>query len=278
MTGMLDARAGDGPLLELRDLARRFGEEVAVAGIDLTVHPGEIHALVGLNGAGKTTLMRLALGMLRPDGGSARLRVSDGGPVEAVSAPPSTWAWVGHLIETPFAYAELTVTETIVAAARLRGLSATDARAAATSVVDDLALGHWAARRTGQLSLGNRQRVGLACALVHRPRLLVLDEPTNGLDPAGVVAVRRRLEHLADDGAGILVSSHHLDEMARIADRITVVHRGRVVGGLAPQGTDLERQFFAMVYAADTGSSLDAGTDAGLDGAPRVPIGTRRSS
>jgi ABC-2 type transport system ATP-binding protein len=245
------ADTSDGPLLRIRGLARSFGAEAAVDGVDLEVRTGEIHALVGLNGAGKTTLMRLALGMLRPDRGTAVLRVTSGSEVDARRAPAATWAHVGHLIETPFAYTELTVTETVQAAARLRGLSAAAARIAATQVVDDLALGHWALRRTGTLSLGNRQRVGLACALVHRPRLLVLDEPSNGLDPAGVVVVRRLLERLADDGAGILVSSHHLDEMARIADRITVVHAGRVLGQLPPEGADLERQFFAMVYAAD---------------------------
>ncbi|WP_307844670.1 ABC transporter ATP-binding protein [Actinotalea solisilvae] len=238
-------------LLELRAVRRAFGDVPAVDGVDLTVRAGEIHALVGLNGAGKTTLMRLALGMLRPADGRALVAVDDAGAVDAWRAPPRVWRGVGHLVETPFAYPELTVRETVVAAARLRGLAPHPAQRAAEDVVAELALGQWADRRATTLSLGNRQRLGLACAWVHRPRLLVLDEPTTGLDPSGVLVVRRWLASTAAAGTGVLVSSHHLDEVARLADRITVVHRGRVIGGLEPHGADLERAFFAMVYAAE---------------------------
>lgn len=256
-------------LLSARGVTKAFGDEVALAGVDLDLVPGEIHALVGLNGAGKTTLMRVLLGMTRPDTGEVLVgaggtRDTDGtdgthGPGSPESAdavpvdrlPPAGWRRFGHLIETPFAYAELTVAETVDAAARLRGMTPTQAADAAAAVIDELALAHWATRRARTLSLGNRQRLGLACALVHRPDVLVLDEPTNALDPAGVLLVRRRLLAAAADGAAVLVSSHHLDEMARIADRITVLHRGVVVGSLPPGGTDLERAFFAMVYAAE---------------------------
>lgn len=237
------------PTVRLRTagVTRAFGSEQALAGVDLDLHAGEVHALVGLNGAGKTTLMRLALGMLRPDTGSVRVDVGDG-PVDPVGAPAATWRQVGHLIETPFTYPELTVRETVRSAGRLRGLDRLAADAATTRVLAELALDHWAERRARTLSLGNRQRVGLACAVVHDPRVLVLDEPSNALDPAGVVRVRRWLAEAADRGAAVLVSSHHLDEMARVAHRITVLHRGRVLGTLDPAGADLERQFFDMVY------------------------------
>ncbi|MCL3861755.1 ABC transporter ATP-binding protein [Actinotalea sp. K2] len=237
-------------LLRAHRLARAFGTEPAVTGVDLRVAAGEIHALVGLNGAGKTTLMRLLLGMLQPDSGRATLHLGPDG-TDVRDAPAATWRGVGHLVESPFLYAELTVTETVRAAARLRGLPAHEARQATDRVIADLALEHWARRRCRTLSLGNRQRVGLACAVVHRPSLLVLDEPTNALDPAGVLRVRRHLVEAAGRGVGVLVSSHHLDEMARIAHRITVMHRGAVIGTLPPQGADLERQFFDMVYAAE---------------------------
>lgn len=253
MTGPADpdlVRAAEAPLLDLVGVSRAFGAEQAVRDVRLSVRSGQIHALVGLNGAGKTTLMRLALGMLRPDAGRA-LVATGPAPVDAWRAPSSTWLDVGHLVETPFAYPELTVSETVVAAARLRGLGRDEARRAGDDVVAELELGHWAARRTSGLSLGNRQRLGLACAWVHRPRLLVLDEPSTALDPAGVLVVRRWLEAAAADGTGILVSSHHLDEVARLADRITVMHRGGVVGALEPHTADLERQFFALLYAAD---------------------------
>lgn len=240
------------PVLDARGLARAFGTERAVDGVDLQVHAGQIHALVGLNGAGKTTLMRLMLGMLRADAGSSMLRLAgetQGRDVRLADA--GRWAHVGHLIETPFTYGELTVVETVHAAARLRGLAPDQARRATEAVVDELVLGHWAGRRSRSLSLGNRQRLGLACAVVHRPQVLVLDEPANALDPAGVLLVRRHLVEQAGRGAAVLVSSHHLDEMARVAHTITVMHRGRVVGSLPPGGTDLERQFFEIVYGAE---------------------------
>lgn len=248
---MTAAAQGQGhAVLTMAGVARAFGDERALDGVDLEVRAGQVHALVGLNGAGKTTLMRLALGMLRPDRGTVRLDVG-AGPVEPRSVAPSTWRHVGHLIETPFAYPELTVAEAVRAAARLRGLDRTDAQEATDRVLAELALDHWRDRRSRTLSLGNKQRVGLACAVVHEPGLLVLDEPSNSLDPAGVVRVRGRLTDAAGRGAGVLVSSHHLDEMARIAHRITVLHRGRVLGTLDPAGADLERQFFTMVYADD---------------------------
>jgi ABC-2 type transport system ATP-binding protein len=240
-------------LLGAHGVTKAFGDEIALAGVDLELAAGEICALVGLNGAGKTTLMRALLGMTRPDAGRVTLDVDSpaGGPWEVDRVPATAWRAVGHLVETPFAYAELSVRESVRTAARLHGLARDDAARAADEVIGELALTHWAERRNRTLSLGNRQRVGLACALVHRPTVLVLDEPTNALDPAGVLLVRHRLLDAAAAGAAILVSSHHLDEMARIADRIVVLHRGQVIGTLPPGGADLERTFFEMVYAAE---------------------------
>jgi ABC-2 type transport system ATP-binding protein len=126
------------------------------------------------------------------------------------------------------------------------------ARRRAAEMISQLTLDRWADRRSRVLSLGNRQRLGLACALVHRPQVLILDEPTNGLDPMGVLELRGMLlsrSHHA--GVAVLVSSHHLDEVARIADRITVMHRGVVIGNLDPGGVDLEHRFFDMVYTAE---------------------------
>lgn len=229
-------------------VSRSFEGEPAVDRLDLTVRRGEVHAVVGLNGAGKTTLMRLFLGMLRPDSGRVFVLGRD-----TTDAPAAVWRRVGHMIEAPFAYPELTARESLYAAARLHGLGRGEAPTAVDQVVEELKLSRWADRRCTTLSLGNRQRVGLGSAIVHRPDVLVLDEPTNALDPAGVVLVRDLLRGEADRrGMSVLVSSHHLDELARIADRITVLHRGRIVGSLDPAGIDLERQFFALVHTADT--------------------------
>ena len=233
------------------ELSRSFGGDHALVGVDLAVSAGEIHALVGLNGAGKTTLMRTLLGMLRPDRGSAEVLGSDVGQAKAV-----LWGRVGHMIDAPFGYPELTARENLRAAAQLHGLTKSAAREASDELLDQLRLTRWADRKTRSLSTGNRQRLGLGCALVHDPQVLVLDEPTNALDPSGVVLVRQILTTAAGNGAAILVSSHHLDEMARMAHRISVLHRGRMVGSLDPRGADLERIFFELILAVDTAEGL----------------------
>lgn len=235
------------PGLQAQKLTYRFHHEAGVSGIDLQVRAGDIHAIVGLNGAGKTTLMRLLLGMLRPHSGRALVR---GVPVAA--AGPGVWACLGHLVDTPLAYPELTAAANLIAAGRLRGLNRKQAEAAAERIAADLGLRAFAARRTRVLSTGNRQRLGVAAALVHDPDTVVLDEPTSSLDPAGVIAVRSALRRRADDGAAVLVSSHHLDEVARVADDISVINRGRLIGILDPGAADLEREFFALVYADET--------------------------
>ena len=233
-------------LIEAKGLSRSFGDEQAVDGVDLVVEEGEVHALVGLNGAGKTTLMRLLLGMLRADAGTASIAGAD-----VAGAGLSTWREVGYLVETPFFYPELTTRENVRVAGILHGLDQTALERSVTGTIDILELGHWAERRARGLSSGNRQRLGLAAALVHDPRVLLLDEPANALDPAGVVLVRDLLRDRAARGTAILVSSHHLDQLARVADVITVMHRGRVVGGLDPTEGDLEQRLFDLVSEAD---------------------------
>lgn len=226
-------------------LTKIFRSGDGVRGVSLTVQPGEIHALVGLNGAGKSTLMRLMLGMIAADAGTTRIA---GTLIEA--AGPELWAGVGHLVEYPLAYPELTVRQNLHLGARLHGLAGRDAAASVARVIDELNLGQYTQRRARELSLGNRQRLGLASALQHDPTTIVLDEPTNALDPSGVILLREVLSRRArEQGAAILVSSHHLDEVARVADRISVINAGRLIGTLDPGGIDIERAFFALVLA-----------------------------
>lgn len=232
--------------LQCIHLVRSFDGERAVDDVDFSVDPGVVHAIVGLNGAGKTTLMRLLLGMLQPDSGNPLVL-----DAEASHADGSVWREVGYLVETPFFYPELTTRENIMASALLHGLTRDVWEDATTRMIARLELEHWADRRAKTLSLGNRQRLGLATALVHEPRVLILDEPANALDPAGVVLVRDLIRDVAAHGAAVLVSSHHLDQLARVAEYITVMHRGRVVGSLDPTGSDLEQGFFDLVYEAD---------------------------
>jgi ABC-2 type transport system ATP-binding protein len=203
-------------------LSKQYGPVSAVDGVDLHVDAGEIYALLGLNGAGKTTTIRMLLGMIRPTGGSAQLLGTPVGPAQR-----DLWARVGYLVETPAAYPQLTVRENLEVVRRLRKL--TDQHAV-DEVIELLRLGPYAARRAGTLSLGNAQRLGLAKALIHKPPLLILDEPANGLDPAGVVEIRTLLLELADThGTTVFLSSHILTEVARLATRIGILHEGRLL-------------------------------------------------
>lgn len=230
-------------VLEARGLVRVFDDGTGVRGAGISVAPGEIHALVGLNGAGKSTFMRMLLGMLRPTAGAVEIA---GEPVDRAD-----WAAVGHLIEYPLAYRELTCRQNLVLSARLRQIPASRIGPLVDAIIGELRLTQYADRKAGKLSLGNRQRLGLASALQHDSRLIVLDEPTNSLDPSGVIRLREAIIRRAAAGAGILVSSHHLDEVARIADRISVLNAGRIIGSLDPHGVDIERSFFTLVLADD---------------------------
>ncbi|MEV0787869.1 ATP-binding cassette domain-containing protein [Kribbella sp. NPDC050459] len=225
------------------DLMRTFDDGTGIRGVDINVAPGEIHALVGLNGAGKSTLMRLLLGMLKPDRGAVTIAGRNLGQAD--------WTAVGHLVDYPLAYRELTCRQNLVLGARLHGVTAA-VPAIVDAAIEELHLGQYADRRADKLSLGNKQRLGLASALQHDPTFIVLDEPTNTLDPAGVILLREALLRRSRTGAGVLVSSHHLDEVARVADRISVLNAGRIIGTLDPHGIDIERSFFDLVHSDDT--------------------------
>jgi ABC-2 type transport system ATP-binding protein len=227
---------------------RVFANGAGVFDLDLELTQGQIVALVGLNGAGKSTLMRVLLGMLRPDSGEVRL---DGHLLS--EAPIGAWARVGHLVEYPLTYPELSARRNLQLSARLRGVL--DVDGAVGRIVAELSLEQYESRRVRALSLGNKQRVGLAAALQHDPSIIVLDEPTNSLDPAGVIRLRESLLRRARNGAAILVSSHHLDEVARIADRIVVMNAGRLIGDLDPATHEIEHAFFEIVRIDDERSA-----------------------
>jgi ABC-2 type transport system ATP-binding protein len=246
--------------VETRALTRRFGALVAVDHLDLTISGGEVYGLLGRNGAGKTTAIRMLLGLIRPDEGTARLL---GRHVDSRGGPDGPWAGVGYLLERPGLYPDLTVRDHLAIVARYRRLD----RAAIADTVDRLALGAFLDVRARALSLGNRQRLGLALALVHRPRLLVLDEPGNGLDPAGVVEVRALVREQADDGVAVLMSSHLLAEVARVTDRVGLIRSGHLVEELDP--ADLSALGRARLRAvlppsSDVRAAVAALTAAGL--------------
>ncbi|MDO4258587.1 MAG: ABC transporter ATP-binding protein [Actinomycetaceae bacterium] len=229
-------------MLSFDKVSYAFRGGAGVKNLTFTLSPGEIVALVGLNGAGKTTLMRLALEMLRPQTGVVKIL---GHLINEASI--HTWAQVGALIETPFAYPELTVEKNLQIAALLRRTAPEQISAA----ISTWQLGPVVKRRFRHLSLGNRQRVALAAAMLHDPTLILLDEPSNALDPASIIRLREDLARRAEQGAAILVSSHHLDEVARIADRIVLMNAGHLIGSLDATGPDLERHFFDRIHRDD---------------------------
>lgn len=200
-------------------LTKRYGDKAIVNQVSVSVGKGEIYGFLGLNGAGKTTTIRMLLGMIKPSAGEIYLfgqRLSKGSA--------ALWRQVGYLVETPAAYPEFTVRENLQIAAGMHGLSGTKA---VDEVMDILKLTAYDKTKAKHLSLGNAQKLGLAKALVHKPAILILDEPTNALDPAGIVLVRELLRHLAaDQGVTVFISSHILEEIAKIASRISIIDSG----------------------------------------------------
>jgi ABC-2 type transport system ATP-binding protein len=208
-------------VISARGLVKHYGDVRAVDGIDLNVRGGEVYALLGRNGAGKTTTLRMLLGLIRPTAGRITIlgaRVAPG--------QQRVFARVGYLVESASAYPNLTVHENLDIQRRLTGAP----REAIAEAITLLHLEQNANRPAGQLSLGTKQRLSLARALLHEPDVLVLDEPANGLDPAGIIEIRSLLRRLADErGVTVLVSSHILAEVEHIADRIGIVHAGRLL-------------------------------------------------
>ncbi|BCR80279.1 ABC transporter ATP-binding protein [Arachnia rubra] len=232
--------------LALRAVTRSLRARRVLSGLDLVVHLGECHALAGLNGAGKTTALRIALGMLRPDSGTVEVLGR-----KTPSASHDIWRSVGHLVETPFSYPELTARQNIIASAILHGHDPAALASGIAELAGRLGLTDWLDVPARRLSLGTRQKVGLVAAMAHRPRLLILDEPTNALDPLAIAGLRGLITDLTHDGTAVLVTSHHFDELARIAHRVDVLHAGHVVDSLRPDGPDLEARFFETVLAAE---------------------------
>ncbi len=239
-------------------LTKRYSRDVlAVDHVDLRVARGEIYAFLGLNGAGKSTTIRMLLGMIAPTQGSAMLF---GEPVRADARV--LWRRVGHLVESATAYPDLTVRENLDAARRLQGVAD---RGAVDREIERLRLGEYADRKARALSLGNLQRLALARALLHEPELLVLDEPANGLDPAGLIEIRELLTTLARErGVTVFVSSHLLAEVDRFATRIGIVHRGRLVEELDSEALQQHRDPRLEVGARDLDRAAGALRAAGF--------------
>ena len=209
----------DGLAVRAREISKSFGEVIALDRVDLDVAEGEVHGLVGPNGAGKTTLLGLLLGLAHADDGDLEIL---GSPVGRTLALPDG---VAGFVDGPGLYPALSARQNLAALARLRG----DGFGGIADALDQVGLTDVADDRVRGFSLGMRQRLGLAAALLTRPRLLVLDEPANGLDPAGTRHVHRVLTGLAARGTTVVLSSHRMDDLAALCSEVTLLAAGRVV-------------------------------------------------
>lgn len=235
-------------LIETRRLTRRFGDRVAVDELNLSVPAAGVYGFLGPNGAGKTTAIRMLLGLIRPNAGEVRLF---GVPVAGNRAP--LMRRVGALVESPSLYPHLTGRENLEVTRRLLGAS----RDLIGSALETVKLTKDADRRVREYSLGMRQRLGLALALLNKPHLLILDEPTNGLDPAGIHEMRDLIRRLPDEfGVTVFLSSHLLSEVEQIASHIGIIHEGKLLfqGPLTELQTKQQTKLIVGVKQIDAAS------------------------
>ena len=207
------------PIIRTNKLTRRFGHVVAVQELDLEVARGGVVGLVGPNGSGKSTLIRLLLGLIKPTSGSALVFDAP------ISHPRAYAARIGALIESPAFVPSLSARANLRSLARLRGIS----NARVDEVLETVGLLERSTEPAKRFSLGMKQRLGIAAALLPDPELLVLDEPTNGLDPAGMVEIRTLLRRLGDEGRTVVVSSHLLSEVEAACDSLAVIRYGELL-------------------------------------------------
>ncbi|HWU20301.1 MAG TPA: ABC transporter ATP-binding protein [Nocardioides sp.] len=216
------------PAVRARGVVRIFGDVLALDGVDLDIPAGEVHGLVGPNGAGKTTLLGLVLGLARPDAGTLEIHGE-----------------VAGFLDGPSLYPALTARQNLAALERLRGERGAASRTRVAGALDRVGLIEVADDRVRGFSLGMRQRLALAAAILREPQLLVLDEPANGLDPAGKRQIHGVIADLAAGGATVLLSSHRMDDLASLCQEVTLLATGRVVfsgpvSKLAAESGDLD--------------------------------------
>jgi ABC-2 type transport system ATP-binding protein len=242
--------------IETFDLGKNYREVKAVEHLSLRVKEGEIYAFLGLNGAGKTTTIRMLLGMIKPTTGYAEVLQTR---VRLGSKEP--WEAVGYLVEIPHNYPELTVYENLEVARRMHPGAP---REAVSRIIERMGLAPYANRRAEHLSQGNAQRLGVAKAMLHGPKLLLLDEPANGLDPAGIVEIRELLLELTrEQGVTVFMSSHILAEVSRLASRIGIIHQGSLIQELSIDELERNRKRRLLLRTRDVAAAHRALVDAG---------------
>ncbi|MGG7510448.1 ABC transporter ATP-binding protein [Plantibacter sp. YIM 135249] len=250
-------------MIEAHELTKRFGDKHAVGGVSFTVRPGVVTGFLGPNGAGKSTIMKLALGLQRPTSGSVSV---NGSQYTRSSAPMRD---VGALLDASWAHPRRSARNHL----RAIGLSQGYGRSRVDQVLEQAGLASVAERNVGTFSLGMKQRLGIATALLGDPATLILDEPVNGLDPDGVIWIREFLRELAAEGRTVLLSSHLMSEMQQTADRIIVIGRGAILADgelqdIIAGGTEASvivrsprlKEFADVLQRAGAGFSVEDGT------------------
>jgi ABC-2 type transport system ATP-binding protein len=230
------------PVVIVEHLTKFYGARAAVSDVSFDVQPGEVMGLLGPNGSGKSTILRILTGYLQPSSGRVQVCGHD-----IVTQSLQARRFVGYVPEDVPLYPHMRVHEFLTFMGRIRGLEGAVCSRATDEVIDRLRIGRYRGQLIGKLSRGYRQRVAIAQALLGQPKLLVLDEPTNGLDPRQIIEVRELIRTLAGDMA-ILVTSHILVEIERVASRVTILLDGRLLGvhSLADSTAGLEPLFLAL--------------------------------
>jgi ABC-2 type transport system ATP-binding protein len=234
-------------MIEVENLSKRYGPTLAVSGVSFNVQKGEVLGFLGPNGAGKTTTMRVITGFFPPTSGNVRVAGYD-----VVDEPMEAKRRTGYLPETPPIYPDMTVVEYLAFVARIKGVSRRELKSRLDDIVEKCAVGDVRNRQIGKLSKGYRQRVGLAQALIHNPDVLVLDEPTAGLDPKQIIETRELITGLAGQHT-VILSTHILPEVSKTCQRVVVINAGQIVAVGTPNELMRRLQGFETVLVTVEG-------------------------
>jgi ABC-2 type transport system ATP-binding protein len=238
-------------MIQVERLTKRYGPTLAVSDVSFEVQKGEILGFLGPNGAGKTTTMRVITGYLHPSAGRVRVAGYD-----VVEEPLEAKRRTGYLPEAPPVYPDMTVVEYLAFVARIKGVPRREIRQRMDEVRERCAITDVGQRQIGKLSRGYRQRVGLAQALIHNPEVLVLDEPTAGLDPKQIIETRELIKHLAGQHT-VVLSTHILPEVSKTCQRVVVINQGKVVAAGAPAELTSRLQGYETVLITVEGPAAE---------------------
>ena len=234
-------------MIEVENLSKRYGPTLAVSGVSFSVQKGEVLGFLGPNGAGKTTTMRVITGFLPPTEGKVLVAGYD-----VTEQPLEAKRHTGYLPETPPVYPDMTVAEYLAFVARIKGVARGERKTRLDGIIEKCAVGDVRNRQIGKLSKGYRQRVGLAQALIHNPDVLVLDEPTAGLDPKQIIETRELIKGLAGQHT-VILSTHILPEVSKTCQRVVVINQGQIVAVGTPNELMRRLQGFETVLVTAEG-------------------------